>query len=67
MIFGSFSENKVTNQAFREYQEMADLQFILSLPGVDKEEIKGYFESYGLEGEYEELAKKIRFIIETRT
>ncbi len=59
MISGSFSENKVTNQAFREYQEMADLQFILSLPGVDKEKIKGYFESYELQERYEELAKKI--------
>lgn len=46
------------NDPSREYQEMADLQFILSLPGIDKKEIKGYFESYGLEEKYEELARK---------
>ena len=48
------------NDPSREYQEMADLQFLLALPGVDKEEIKGYFEKYGLGEKYEELQEKNR-------
>jgi hypothetical protein len=36
------------NDPARTYQEMADIQFILGLPGVDHEEIRGYFEAQGL-------------------
>jgi len=43
----------------REYQEMADLQFLLGLTGIEKKEIKSYFEKYGLLEKYEELSKKI--------
>ncbi len=47
------------NDPSREYQEMADLQFLLSLPGVDRDKIKEYFKYYGLPERYEELAEKI--------
>jgi hypothetical protein len=33
------------------YTDLADLQFLLSLPGLDSVEARGYFESAGL-GEY---------------
>ena len=46
------------NDPSREYREMADLQFILSLPFVDKEEMKEYFKYYGLLDKYEELTNK---------
>jgi hypothetical protein len=32
------------NDSSRTFQEMADIQFLLRLPGVDTEEIRGYFE-----------------------
>ena len=48
------------NDASREYQEMADLQFLLSLPDVDRDKIKGYFEHYGLLEKYEEIEKNLR-------
>ena len=48
------------NDPSREYHEMADLQFLLSLPGIDREEIKGYFKQYGMTEKYEELERKIK-------
>ena len=39
----------------KTFQEMADIQALLRLPGVDKGEIKGYFERHGLGKKFEEL------------
>ena len=36
------------NDPERRFREMADLQFLLSLPGIDEAEIRGYFEKNGL-------------------
>ncbi len=36
------------NDPSRTFAELADLQFLLGLPGVDREEIRGYFEKHGL-------------------
>ena len=47
------------NDPSREYREMADVQFLLSLPDVDRDEIKRYFEYYGLPDKYEEIEKNL--------
>jgi len=33
------------NDAGRRHQELADIRFLMSLPGVDRGEIRSYFES----------------------
>jgi hypothetical protein len=45
------------NDPERVFREMADLQFLLRLPGLDVEEIRGYFEKYGQMEKYVELTK----------
>lgn len=45
------------NDPRRTFQEMADLQFILSLPGVDIAEVRKHFERYGLLEKFDELRK----------
>lgn len=45
------------NDPTRTFQEMADLQHILGLPGVDQDEIRGHFERYGLLEKFNELRK----------
>lgn len=45
------------NDPARTFQEMADLQYILGLPGVDAEEIRAYFERYGLLERYDEIRR----------
>ncbi len=39
------------------YSDLADLQFLLSLPEVDQGEARGYFESAGLTDYYEQLRR----------
>jgi hypothetical protein len=46
------------NDPERVFREMADLQFLLRLPGLDVEEIRGYFEKYGQMEKYDELTKR---------
>jgi len=45
------------NDPRRTFQEMADLQFILGLPGVDVAEIRNHFERHGLLERFDELRK----------
>lgn len=45
------------NDPTRTFQEMADLQHILGLPGVDMDEIRGHFERYGLLEKFHELRR----------
>jgi hypothetical protein len=45
------------NDPMRTFQEMADLQHILALPGIDAEEIRGYFERHGLSEKYDEIRR----------
>lgn len=45
------------NDPERFFREMADLQYLLTLPGLNVEEIRGYFEKYGLSEKYDELTK----------
>jgi hypothetical protein len=43
------------NDPSRTFQDMADIQALLRLPGVDKGEIQGYFERHGLGERFAEL------------
>jgi hypothetical protein len=45
----------IKNDPERRHQELADIRFLMGLPGVDRAEIRGYFESSGLEKLYGEL------------
>jgi hypothetical protein len=40
------------------YSDLADLQFLLSLPELDQDEARGYFESDGLPDYYEQLRRR---------
>lgn len=40
------------------YSDLADLQFLLSLPGLDLEEARGYFESAGIDAYFEKLSSR---------
>ena len=45
------------NDPERTLQDMADIGFLLRLPGVDEEEIRGYFENAGLLERYHEIKR----------
>ena len=47
------------NDPTRTFQEMADIQFLLGLPGVDEAEIRGYFEKHGLKERFDEIKRAI--------
>jgi hypothetical protein len=47
------------NDPARTFQEMADIRFLLSLPGVDRKEIRAQFERHGLEGRFDDLEKSL--------
>jgi len=46
------------NNPDRTFQEMADLEFLISLPDVDMETIKTYFEKYDQMDKFNELLKR---------
>jgi hypothetical protein len=39
---------------------MSDILFLLRLPGIDEEEVKGYFEKQGLVDKYHEIKKILK-------
>jgi hypothetical protein len=43
------------NDPARKYQEMADIRFLLTVPGVDREHVRAQFEKHGLRDRYDEL------------
>ena len=45
------------NDPSRTLQEMADIQFLLRLPDIDDEEVRGYFERSGLLERYLEIKR----------
>lgn len=47
------------NDPTRAFQEMADLQNILQLPGIDVDEVRKQFERYGLLEKFNELRRII--------
>ncbi len=44
------------NDPERSFQELADIRSLLALPGVDREEVRGYFRKHGLERRFDDLA-----------
>jgi hypothetical protein len=47
------------NDPGRSLQEMADIRFLLEIPGVDRDEIRGYFEKAGLRERYDEIQRSL--------
>ena len=47
------------NDPGRTFQEMADLRFLLQLPGIDEGEVRGYFERAGLRERFDELKRSL--------
>lgn len=47
----------IKNDPERTFQEMADLQFLLRLPGIEQDEVKSYFEGSGLLEKYHEIQR----------
>jgi len=47
----------IKNNPSRKFKEMADIQFLLGLPGVDEAEIKRYFEKQGLKAVFDEIKR----------
>jgi hypothetical protein len=45
------------NDPSRTFQDMADIRFLISLPGVDRGEIRGYFDRHGMKDRFDELEK----------
>ena len=45
------------NDPSRTFQEMADIRFLLNLPGVDRKEIRSYFDRHGMKERFDELEK----------
>jgi hypothetical protein len=43
------------NDPARTFREMADIQFLLTVPGVDRDRVRRYFDAAGLAARYEEL------------
>ncbi len=47
----------IKNDPSRTHQDLADIQFLLGLPGVNQEEVRSYFEKGGLLRLYEQIRK----------
>jgi hypothetical protein len=45
------------NDPSRAFQEMADIRFLVNLPGVDRKEIRGYFDRHDMKDRFDELEK----------
>ncbi len=48
----------IRNDPSRKLRDLADIQFLLRLPGVDLEQARSYFLSAGLEKEWDDVARK---------
>ena len=47
------------NDPARTFQEMSDIRYLLTLPGIDQQEIRGHFVKHGLESRFDEIKKTI--------
>ena len=45
----------IRNDPSRKLREMADIGFLLGLPGVDRRRARRFFAGYGLEGFYRDI------------
>ena len=43
------------NDPERRHQERADIAFLIALPGVDRDEVRAFFEKHGLLADYHEI------------
>jgi len=48
----------IRNDASRRFRDLADIQFLLSLPAVDEAEVRGYFEKNDLMSLYDDLKRE---------
>lgn len=47
------------NDPARTFQDLADIRFLLTLPGTDRVEIRGYFERHGLKERFDDLERTL--------
>ena len=47
------------NDPARTFQDLADVRFLLTLPGVNRDEVRGYFVRHGLERRFHELEETL--------
>ncbi len=47
------------NDPGRSLQELADIRLLLLLPGVDRDEIRGYFAGAGLQNRFDEIERSL--------
>ncbi|MGB3562575.1 MAG: hypothetical protein WBH85_10635 [Thermoanaerobaculia bacterium] len=47
------------NDPGRRLQEMADILFLLGLPGVELDAVRAYFDKLGLSDDYDEIARSL--------
>jgi hypothetical protein len=47
------------NNPSRELQDLADIHYLLTLPEVDRIEVRGYFERHGMESRFDEIARTL--------
>ncbi len=50
----------IKNDPARTYQDLADIRFLLQLPGVDRREVREYFERHGLEDRFDDIQKSLQ-------
>jgi hypothetical protein len=43
------------NDADRALQDLADIRFLLGLPGVDRDEVRASFARHGMERKFDDL------------
>ena len=48
----------IRNDASRMFRELADIDYLMRLPGVDGERLRDYFRSAGLEDRYDDLVSR---------
>jgi hypothetical protein len=49
----------IKNDPTRTLQDLADVRFLLTLPGIDAGEVRGYFEKAGLLDRYDEIRRTL--------
>lgn len=47
------------NDPARVFQDLSDIRFLLTVPGVDSREVRDYFERHGFEDRFNELEKTL--------
>ena len=47
------------NDPSRTFRELADIRFLMTISGLKRDEVRGYFEKHGLEHRYAELEKTL--------